>query len=367
MLLNCSFLNKNFEIVEEGNIEIDENCGKILECDEGYVSNGKNFKCFLVIPSLINAHTHIGDSYAKDAVKNLNVKQCCGKEGIKWKIYKKASSKEISEGINDSALQMLNSGISTFADFREFGIKGVKQLRKAVKDIPIKTKILARDIEVEDLAYADGLGLNLYHLKNFEDSEEIIKEVKKRGKIFAVHAGETKGKGEISKALNLKILPDIIVHFLNPVEEEIKAVKRNKITVVLCPRSNALLKCGIPDLKEIIKAEINVCLGTDNVMLNTPDLWKEMEFTYKISSLQNFVEPKEILKTVTINPANAFNLNSGIIDKGRDADIIFINKNTLNLRHSKDLITSIVNRCSGSDANKAMIGGKFVKNLVLIR
>jgi len=270
MLFNCSFLNKNFEIIEEGNLETDEDCGKISDCNEGYVSNGKNFKNFLVMPSLINAHTHIGDSYAKDAVKNLNVKQCCGKEGIKWKIYKKASSKEISEGINDSALQMLNSGISTFADFREFGIKGVKQLRKAVKDIPIKTKILARDIEVEDLAYADGLGLNLYHLKNFEDVEENIKEVKKKEKVFAVHAGET--KGEIKEALNLKILPDIIIHFLNPSEKEIKAVKMGKITVVLCPRSNALLKCGIPDLKEIIKAKINVCLGTDNVMLNSPDL-----------------------------------------------------------------------------------------------
>ncbi|OQX22688.1 MAG: hypothetical protein BWK75_00150 [Candidatus Altiarchaeales archaeon A3] len=363
MLFNCSFIDKNFEIAEEGNLEIDENSGKISDCNEGYVSNSsvKNFKNFLVMPSLINAHTHIGDSYAKDAVRNLNVKQCCGKEGIKWKLYKEANQREILEGMKESTLQMLDSGISTFADFREFGMKGIKQLRNAVKGIPLKTKILARDIEVKDLNYVDGLGLNLYNLKNFEDYEEIIKEVKKRGEIFAVHAGET--KGEIREALNLKILPNIIIHFLNPCEEEIKAVKRNKISVVLCPGSNALLKCGIPNLKQLTDAKINVCLGTDNVMLNSPDLWSEMEFAYKISSLQNFVEPKEILKTVTLNPAKAFNLNYGVINKGKDANIIFINKNTLNLRHSKDMITSLVNRCKSSDVSKVMIDGKFVKNL----
>ena len=361
MLLNCSFLDKNFEIVEEGNLAIDERRGKISECNDGYVSDSEDFKNFLVIPSLINAHTHIGDSFAKDAVQNLNVKECCGKNGKKWELYKNAGQREISDAMKDSCLQMLDSGISTFVDFREFGMNGVEQLKKVIKDIPLNAKILARDVQIDDMDYVDGLGLNLYELKNFEIYEEIIKSAKRRKKIFAIHAGEA--EGEIAEAMNLKILPDIIIHFLNPDEEQIKAAGRNKITIVLCPGSNAILKCGIPNLRQLADAKINVCLGTDNVMLNSPDLWTEMEFTYKISSLFDFVEPKEILKAVTINPAKALNLNSGIIDKGKVADIIFINKNSPNLKHSKNLITSLVNRCKSSDVSKVMTGGKFVKDL----
>ncbi|CEG13210.1 conserved hypothetical protein [groundwater metagenome] len=359
MLFNCSFIDKNFEIIEEGNLVIEN--GKISECNEGYVSDGRNFKNFVVMPSLINAHTHIGDSFTKDAVQNLNAKECCGKNGSKWKFYKKASQSEISDAMKDSCLQMLDSGISTFVDFREFEMNGVEQLKKVIKNIWIKAKILARDVRIDDIDYVDGLGLNLYNLKNFETYEEGLKYIKTHKKIFALHAGEA--KDEISEVFNLKILPDIIIHFLNPSEEQIKAARRNRITIVLCPRSNAILKCGIPNLRQLTDAKINVCLGTDNVMLNSPDLWAEMEFAYKISSLHDFVEPKEILKTVTINPAKALNLNAGIIDKGKVADIIFISKNSLNLKHSKNLITSLVNRCKSSDVSKVMIEGKFVKDL----
>jgi len=353
MIFNCSFLDKNFEIVEEGNIEIKG--GKIYECEEGYVSDAENFKNFFVIPALINAHTHIGDSFAKDGFKNLDVRQCCGKNGIKWKFYENASESEIIDGIFNSASQMLDSGISTFFDFREFGMRGVEQLKKGIKNLHIKAKILARDISIDDVDYVDGLGLNLYNLKNFDEYENVIKKVKNEKKIFAIHAGEV--KGEISEALNLKILPDVIVHFLNPTDDEMDKVKKNNISIVLCPRSNAILKCGIPYIKTLIEKKINVCLGTDNVFLNSPDLWREMEFIYKISN----VEPKEILKAVTVNPSLAFNLNYGIIEKGKDANLIFINKNTPNLNHSKNLITTVVNRCSNTDVSKVMIDGKFVK------
>ncbi|PKP56156.1 MAG: hypothetical protein CVT88_10505, partial [Candidatus Altiarchaeales archaeon HGW-Altiarchaeales-1] len=238
MLFNCSFLDKNFEIIEEGNLVTDERRGKISEYNEGYVSDGEDFKNFLVIPSLINAHTHIGDSFAKDAIQNLNVKECCGKNGKKWELYKNAEQREISDAIKDSCLQMFNSGISTFVDFREFGMNGVEQLKKVIKDIPLNAKILARDVQIDDMDYVDGLGLNLYELKNFEIYEEVIKSAKRRKKIFAIHAGEA--EGEIAEAMNLKILPDIIIHFLNPDEEQIKAAGRNKITIVLCPGSNAI-------------------------------------------------------------------------------------------------------------------------------
>lgn len=358
MIINCSYVDKNFEIVEEGNLVIGEEekeKGKILECNYGFDSNGKNFKNFLVVPCLINAHTHIGDSFAKDAIKNLNVKEACGRNGIKWKFYKEASNYEISDAIRNSALQMLSFGICGFADFREFGIEGVKILKESIKGIPIECKILARDIKIENLNDVDGIGINIYNLNDFD--EKFFYELKRRKKIFAIHAGEC--LGEIKEILNFKFSPDLIIHFLNPTDEEIEIAKKKNINVCVCPRSNFLLKSGIPDIEKL--NEINVCLGTDNVMLNSLNLWREMEFLYKISSLKNFVEPKEILKLATINSAKALNLNCGVIDKNKDASLIFINKNSRNLKYSKNLITSLVNRCEREDIERVMIKGEFLK------
>jgi len=49
MIFKCSFPDKNFEIIEEGNMAIDENNGKILEGNEGY-GVGKNLN-YLIFKS----------------------------------------------------------------------------------------------------------------------------------------------------------------------------------------------------------------------------------------------------------------------------------------------------------------------------
>ncbi len=55
------------------------------------------------------------------------------------------------------------------------------------------------------------------------------------------------------------------------------------IPVVSCPRSNGSLGVGIPPIMDMIDRGINVCLGTDNVMLNSPNMFKEMEYALKVT------------------------------------------------------------------------------------
>ena len=47
----------------------------------------------------------------------------------------------------------------------------------------------------------------------------------------------------------------------------------------------------------------NVAIGTDNVMINSPDLFREMDFLWKITMgiHQKRIEPKNILKMATVN------------------------------------------------------------------
>src|SRR5690606_18992725 len=61
-------LGKELDYVESGYVEIDEG-GRIKSAGEGsYGGAGKqlNAKGFLVMPGLINSHTHIADSIGKD-------------------------------------------------------------------------------------------------------------------------------------------------------------------------------------------------------------------------------------------------------------------------------------------------------------
>ena len=341
--VNSSFLvGEGFELLEEGHLVVEK--GKIREVNDGFITGGTDARDLLCIPALINAHTHIGDSFAKEAALGLPVGEAMGRNGLKWSLYQKAKKDEILRAMRDSAQYMLNSGIAAFADFREGGVNGADLLRKATEGIPIKPIVLGRDDGIENF---DGLGLNPWQLGQIPSQ---------RNKPVAVHAGES--KGEVAEVLSRN--PDIIVHFTLATREDIATAARKKVSVVLCPRANALLGVGIPPVRELMERGINVALGTDNVMLNSPSLWREMEFISKLSYLKKGISSADILRMATSNAAKAFGLNSGMIKKGKQADLIFLDRNAPNLRGNKNLLAAIVHRTEPENVRKVMVSGEFV-------
>lgn len=349
MDINCQILSdENFEYIKKGSIKIEN--GKIIKVNKEYNRKGINLKHCLAVPGLINAHTHIGDSFALDACCGLNVREAVGRRGRKWQLHQNTPSNLRVKAMRGTAKWMLYSGTTTFVDFREGGINGIKELKKALKNLPIKSIILGRDLTEKELESCDGLGLNIPKLDQ-------IPEKKPKNKFIAVHAGEL--ENEIGEALKAK--PDVIVHFTKATEEEIKEAKKQDISVILCPRSNAALKAGFPPAKKLLMDSVNTCLGTDNVMINQPDMWREMEFLYKYSQIKDPLTPKQVLSTATTNPAKAFKLNTGTIKENKDADIVFINMKAPNLRYSRDIIATIVNRVYPQNIEKVMVLGKFIK------
>lgn len=346
MIINSSILlGENFELLEEGHILIEK--GLIEDVGDGFVPEGIDARDYLIIPSLINAHVHLGDSFAKEAVLGLSVRDAVGRGGLKWRLYEDVDDARIIRCMHETLRYMLNSGITAFADFREFGVRGIEQLKNAMKGIPIKAIILGRDTDIER---CDGLGLNTYQLNQIPGD--------RGGKLIAIHAGEC--EGEIEKALKYK--PDILIHFTLATPAEMKEVARKEISVVICPRSNLTLGVGLPDVEEMLNSGINISLGTDNVMINSPNLFREMEFVSKLSRLRRGIPPTEILKMATVNPSKAFRLNSGSIDKGKRADLLFIDRNAPNLKDNKNLISTIIHRCEPENVRKVMIDGKFAVN-----
>ncbi|MEA1924642.1 MAG: amidohydrolase family protein [Candidatus Altiarchaeota archaeon] len=344
VIVNASILvGEEFEFIKEGFLRIDG--GLIKEIGEGYDRNGSDYTRCVIVPGLMNSHTHLGDSFAKEAVSGLDVRDAVGPEGRKWQLYEGECESSIIEGMMGSVEYMQELGTTFFADFREGGKKGINLLRKACESSRIKKRILGRDV---DISYADGLGLNVYNLNQMPED---------RGdKLVAIHAGEE--EGEISLALEHE--PDIIVHATLATREEIMDISKRGTDVVVCPRSNAALGVGSPPVRELIDAGVMVSLGTDNVMINSPNLFREMEFLYKSSHLVGSLSPVEVLQTSTVNPAEMFKLNTGFIGEGRDADLIFIDRDSVNMRHSRDILASIVSRCGPADVSKVMVDGEII-------
>ena len=152
LIKNASLLRgPDLEFVERGMIHISDN-GIITRVDNdrefGPVDRESSIfdaEGLLLIPGLINAHTHIGDSIAKDFTTVYELSSTVDPiVGIKRKILSRSDPAHLEAFMRNTAISMLKSGIVAFADFREGGLNGVEQLKRAVFGLKIKLIVLGR-------------------------------------------------------------------------------------------------------------------------------------------------------------------------------------------------------------------------------
>ncbi len=132
--------------------------------------------------------------------------------------------------------------------------------------------------------------------------------------------------------------------------------------IVVCPRANAALAEGIPNIQKMLQAKCNVTLGTDNVMINSPDIFREMDYLWKVTMALNkkSIDPKLILKMGTVNAGKMLRKKIGVIEDGKLADCFFIDKHYLDIDPMHNPHATIVHRATEDAIKAVMIGGKFV-------
>ena len=308
------------------NIVVDD--GKIIEISKE-AKEGKiiDVDGAIVCPSFINGHIHIGDSIIKDEGYGLTLSEMVKPpNGVKHIALANASDDELKEAMKKSMMEMIDSGTTHFIDYREGGIKGVKLLKEASKDLPIKPIILGRDDSFygDDpdlgkvkkaiqklLKVADGIAPSGFGEITSEVANLITQECSKQGKISSIHVAESESNQ--IESLNNDKLTEVakgvknnfnqLVHLTNPKADDLDQVSKSAQNVVVCPRANATLNVGVAPLNKMLDLNIKPLLGTDNVMLNSPNMLRELEFTLKIMSIyyKRYINPQELLKMATTN------------------------------------------------------------------
>ncbi|MBA3750565.1 MAG: amidohydrolase family protein [Nitrosopumilus sp.] len=384
---------------------------------------------YIIIPGLVNSHTHIGDAIGKDISSNSDLDtRVHPNHSIKKTILEKTETNQLMQSMKNAAISMLNKGITTFVDFREGDLFGIHLLQTAIKDVPIKSFILGRiDFSglyknmpnKNNLPVNNNMHLNTRIKKNnpLKKNKLNEKDVYKRGKeilnlcngfgisganenddklltiykniikktnkqnihnkkeksIVAIHAAESDqtvkeslnktGKTEIERTI-LTLEPDLYVHVTNPTKQDLDLLYSANKGIIICPRANGILGAGFTPVREMLKRGFNIAIGTDNVMLNSPDIFKEMDYLLKSQRAYekniSFLDAKMVLKMTTINSGRMFNRNIGCIDTGYQADLIFIDEYDIDLYPMHDPYMSIVHRCSERAIKAIMIDGKFI-------
>ncbi len=141
-------------------------------------------------------------------------------------------------------------------------------------------------------------------------------------------------------------------------QKELEMIKKINGSITHCPASNRLLGSKRLELSNLNTDTVN--LATDGLSSNTSlNLWDEMRSALMIHDNQNLTElSKNLLTMSTNNGAKALKINSGVLEKDRDADILVVSLPD-RLESSENLATQLI--LHTKKANKIYIDGEQIK------
>lgn len=328
---------RDFEPVD-GRVVVED--GEITAVEEASTHSEQ-----IILPAFVNAHTHIGDSIAKEAGAGLSLDELVAPpDGLKHQLLREASQDELVAAMRRSLSFMEQAGTGAFVEFREGGVTGVEAIEAALDGLEIEGVILGRET-VDAMEAADGFGASGARDGEFGAER---KATRNAGKRFGIHAGE-RDSDDVNPALDLD--PDFLVHMVHLEDLHYERLDDEETPVVLCPRSNLVTDAGVAPARELLD-RTTVALGTDNVMLNSPSMFREMEFAAKLYD----VSAREVLGMATVAGAEIAGLNAGVIEAGRAARLLVLDGDSDNLAGVEDIVRAVVRRAGVGDVTNVVFG-----------
>ena len=359
----------------------------ITEIDLGEPCHQLEQGTLVVIPGLYNSHTHMGDSALPDGTTGMTLEEGFFRpNGYKYRELAKQTEAQHLEHIVAHLRYMARTGTVGHIDFREQGTYGSQLLRRAADNTGINSIILGQFNELPFspeqlqenreglsegaiaelaaiLAVADGFSESTMNDLTDAAWQQIYQHTKSSNKLRAIHCLENEGyrttslaitgRGDLERALDL-YHPDLVIHATVANPDEIEMLSAHRVNVVLNPRANANLGLPLPPIAALLDSQANLLLGTDNGLLNSPNMLAELDFTYKVAKSQfgdaQRPDPADILKLATSNVGKALGGDIyGHLEVGLPADFVVLNFHQPHLRATRHILASIVTRTTPDD------------------
>ncbi|MCI6714300.1 MAG: amidohydrolase [Lachnospiraceae bacterium] len=383
------------DVIQETSIYIEgDKIAAIGDAPEGFtedkVIDGKDK---LVIPGLINCHTHSYMSFMRNVADDLSFMDWLF--GTIDPIEQQMTDEDTYWGANLAIIEMMKSGTTCFNDMQ----MNIHQTTRAVKESGMRAVIcrglvgsgndeagqmrLRQAYEERDAARdCDRLTFRLGPHAPYTCDDAFLKivaqEAKKENMGIHVHLSESVSEIEqiqekygctpiaLAEKCGIFDVPAIAAHCVQVTEEDMDILVRKNVSVVTNPASNMKLGNGFAPIGRMLEKGINVCLGTDGAASNNClNMFHELSLLTLIhkgtGKTPQCVSAKEGFRIATINGARALGLEKeiGSIEVGKKADLAILDLNTPSLTPRNNLIAGLSYSANGSEVDTVIINGKI--------
>ena len=348
----------------------------------------------LVIPGLINCHTHSYMAFMRNVADDLSFMDWLF--GTIDPIEQQMTDEDTYWGACLAIIEMIKSGTTCFNDMQ----MNIHQTTRAVKESGMRAVIsrgligsghdeagqmrLRQAYEERDAAKdCDRLSFMLGPHAPYTCDDGFMRvvseEAKKNGMRIHVHLSESVSEIEqirekygltpieMADRNGLFDVPAIAAHCVQVTDEDIAILKGKKVSVVTNPASNMKLGNGFAPIGKMVEMGVNVCLGTDGAASNNSlNMFRELGLLTLIHKGVNktpqCISAREGFRIATINGAKALGLaeETGSIEAGKKADLAILDLNTPSLTPRNNLIAGLSYSANGSEVETVIIDGKIV-------
>ncbi|MCG9969348.1 amidohydrolase [Pelotomaculum terephthalicicum JT] len=361
---------------------------------EGRAERIINGSGMIAMPGFINCHTHAAMTLLRSYADDLPLMEWLS-EKI-WPVENKLEPEDIYWGAMLCCLEMIKSGTTTFVDMYFI----MDQVALAVEKSGLRA-CLSRGLIGNAPNGALALEENVNFFKEWngmaggrikvmfgphapytcppEYLEQVIELAGKYGAGLHIHVAETKSEVEQIKtsygrtpvghlnSLGLFALPVLAAHCVHLDDADMEILARNNVGVAHCPESNMKLASGAAPVTGLLKAGVNVGLGTDGAASNNNlDMLEEMRsaaMLQKVSAGDPTVMPAfTALRTATANGARVLGLDGeiGLLKAGMKADLILIDKRRPHFCPQHNLTANLVYAAHSADVDTVIVDGKIL-------
>lgn len=346
----------------------------------------------LVIPGLINAHTHSYMALLRNVADDLTFEDWLF--GHIEPIEDRLEPEDAYWGACLAILEMMRSGTTCFSDMQMH----IHQTSRAVSESGMRAVIARglvgsgddeagqsrlREAYEEKEAWKDCPRLTYFlgpHAPYScdEDFQRIVaSEAAKNHMGIHIHLSESTnevenirgqyGASPIALARRAGLFDGLAAaaHCVHVDEEDLEILKECQVSVITNPASNMKLGNGFAPVPDMLAKGINVCIGTDGAASNNSlNMFHEMNLLGLIHKgvrqKADCVSAREVFRMATIGGAKALGMEQtiGSIEVGKKADLAILNLRTPSMTPRNDLLAGLCYSANGSEVETVIIDGK---------
>lgn len=352
----------------------------------------------VVIPGLINTHTHIPMTLFRGIADDMDLQE--------WltRFIFPAEAKNVNEqfvrvGTRLGLAEMIRGGTTTYCDMYYFEDAIAEETKKAgVRGVLGETVI---DFPAPDnKTFEAGLAYTEKFIKRWKEDPLIIpavaphapytvsadhliaaRDLSNRLEVpLVIHLAEANTETEFIQRNHKGLRPiefvesigfltnrTIAAHVIQANTSELAILKRRGVGIAHNPQSNMKLAAGVARVPEMLKLGLSVGLGTDGAASNNDlNLWEEMDTAAKLHKVfsgdPKVVSAEEAFAMATIDGARALHIGdlTGSIETNKAADIVIVDFDGLHQTPMYNLYSHLVYATKSSDVASVMINGRWV-------